>query len=286
MNERRLPMTALVITWNERHNIDACLDAVKDLAQELLVVDMRSPDGTGERARELGARVVEIERVSYADPARPAAIREAAHDWVLMIDADEVVSPGLAEAIREAVRADDCDLLQIPRANFAFSGFAPHESDFPELLPRCFRRSRMDVDGYAGIIHTNIAPHPGARERRIEGVWPEVCLYHLTNPTVAFFLAKINGYTTTEAAQRPLPVFGGWRSLGLLRRPFQRFWMHYWRRRGFKDGWRGLWLSTMFFLYEAVILMKQWERGLHDGLIPSEEDARAKMRELVRSVGR
>ncbi|MCB9497250.1 MAG: glycosyltransferase family 2 protein [Fibrobacteria bacterium] len=285
MNASKLPMTALVITWNERHNIDACLKAVRDLAEEILVVDMRSPDGTGKRARELGARVVDIDRVSFVEPARPVAIREAMHDWVLVLDADEVVSPGLADAIRREVSSGESDLLHIPRANFALSGFAPHESEFPEYLPRCFRRSSMDVEGYAGIIHTNIAPLPGTRERRIEGVWPDVCLVHLTNPTVTSFLGKINGYTSTEAVQRPMPNFQGWRGVALLRIPLRRFWVHWRHRRGSKDGWRGFWLSFLFLVYEALVLMKQWEMSLHGGRLPSDEEAREAMRKVAGITG-
>lgn len=274
------PMTVLVITWNERHNIGDCLDAARDLADEMLVVDMRSPDGTAARARELGARVVEIDRVPFVELARVEAIRMATHDWILMLDADEILSPGLARAIEAAVVGDACDLVEIPRANFALSGFAPHESEFPEYLPRVFRRRSMDLDGYAGVLHTNVEALPGARRHRIGGTWPEVALIHLTNPTVSSFLAKINSYTTTEALQRPLPSFEGWKAIALLRRPLRRFWVHWWHRRGVKDGWLGFWLSFLFLVYEALVLMKQWERTLHGGKSPTDEDARRRMRSI------
>lgn len=279
------PLTALVITWNERHNIDACIEAVRGMADEILVVDMRSQDGTADRARELGARVIEIDRIPFVEPARVLAVRQASHDWVLVLDADEIVTPGLAASLRKAIESGDWDCIDVPRANFSLSGYAPHESESPEYLPRCFRRDCMELDTYTAQIHTNIPPRPGARLLRLAGSMPSESLVHLTNPTVATFIDKANRYTSTEAMQRPLPSFEGWSAILLLKRPIRRFWVHFWHRRGIKDGWRGFWMCILMFVYESMILMKQWERTLHEGRLPSDADARVRMREIALGEG-
>ena len=90
-------LSVTVITLNEAANIDDCLASVA-WADDVVVVDSGSTDGTRERAKARGARVIERAWPGYADQKNFAAA-QAAHDWILSIDADERVSPALADEI-------------------------------------------------------------------------------------------------------------------------------------------------------------------------------------------
>ncbi|MEM6806488.1 MAG: glycosyltransferase, partial [Bacteroidota bacterium] len=93
----RPKITVIIHTLNEEKHIGDCIRSVENFANEVLVCDMYSEDQTVEIAESLGAKIMFHERLRYADPARLAAIREAKHEWVFRLDADERMTPSLAE---------------------------------------------------------------------------------------------------------------------------------------------------------------------------------------------
>jgi glycosyltransferase involved in cell wall biosynthesis len=108
-------LTVTIITLNESAQIDDCLASVS-WADEVLVVDSGSTDGTPERARTGGARVIQREWPGYAAQKNFAA-NEAAHDWILSVDADERVTPALAAEIRTVLASDPGPAgYRVPRA--------------------------------------------------------------------------------------------------------------------------------------------------------------------------
>src|SRR5438876_8216512 len=88
-------LSAVVNTFNEEAHLPACLESLR-WASEIVVVDMHSEDRTAEIAAAFGCRVFQHERTGYVEPARNFAIQQAKNSWVLVVDADERASPGLA----------------------------------------------------------------------------------------------------------------------------------------------------------------------------------------------
>jgi glycosyltransferase involved in cell wall biosynthesis len=274
-------ISAVINTLDEEKNIRSCLESVR-WCDEIVVVDMYSDDRTVEIARTLGARVYLHERILAFDGARTFAIAQATNDWILILDADEEIPAKMASLIRAWVDEGRYDVIELPRANFAFSGFAPHESGFPEYHRRLFRRTAMEIASYQGRIHTFYEVKAGARVGRLPAAFPHQCILHYTNPTVSAFINKINQYTTIEASQRFESYNRPGRFLLMtILRPLNAFWVHYLRRRGFLDGWRGFWLSIIFVIYEWLALAKIWEMKLHGGRLPTVEEASERMRSLV-----
>ena len=269
-------ISAVFITFNEAHIIGQSILAIKDSVAEIIVMDMRSTDGTNAIATGLGATVYSIDKVWNFGIARTYGIHKAKNEWILLLDADEIVSRSLMRGIQKHIIDDDADCLYLPRANCAFSGFAPHESGFPEHIARCFKKNHMDIAGYNGELHLPYSPIPSARIFRIPGTFPDCALYHITNPTVEFFIDKINRYTTIETQERLKQgvLFSPVRALLI---PLRTFWVHYILRKGFLDGWRGFWLSISFLLYEYQLHAKLWEASLYNHKQPTLEDARKKM---------
>src|ERR1043166_1643983 len=108
------PMTdisVVVNTLNEEKNLPACLESVR-WASDIVVVDMHSNDRTAEIATKAGCRVFQFERTGYVEPARNFAIAQAKHPWVLVLDADERVSPGLATWITEKLPSQSADAFR------------------------------------------------------------------------------------------------------------------------------------------------------------------------------
>src|SRR4030042_2907895 len=91
-------ISATIITWNEEKNIKRCLDSVK-WVDEVIVVDM-SEDKTKEIAKKMGAKVFNHKYTFYVEPARNFALSKATGDWILIVDADEEITPELAKIIK------------------------------------------------------------------------------------------------------------------------------------------------------------------------------------------
>src|SRR5450759_1251360 len=90
-------ISAVINTLNEERNLPFALRSVQDWVDEIVVVDMHSEDATRDIAKQYGARVFLHERLGYADPARAFALEQAVGDWILLIDADELIPAPLSE---------------------------------------------------------------------------------------------------------------------------------------------------------------------------------------------
>src|SRR3954468_12193530 len=103
MTAAPLPLSIFIIAQDEADRIGNAIAAVRDLTDDLVVVDSGSTDGTQALAAELGARVIEREWPGYG-PQKRFAEEQCQHVWLLNVDADEVVPPALAEEIRRLLR--------------------------------------------------------------------------------------------------------------------------------------------------------------------------------------
>lgn len=235
-----LPLSVVITTHNERDIIGRTLDAVAGLATETLVVDSFSDDGTAEY---LAARPeVTLHQRAYAGPSdqKNWAIARATQPWVLLLDADEVVTP--------ALRAEISRLLR-PRPNAApplADAYWVHRNNY--FLGRRIRHS-----GWAGERVIRLARRDRCRynDRRVH---EEVILDGLTTATLAgrldhyvfknldHFWDKNRRYARWGAADRAGRT-GRITAYHLLLKPLWRFLKHYLLQGGFRDGRAGLVLS-------------------------------------------
>jgi glycosyltransferase involved in cell wall biosynthesis len=116
--------------------LDACLESLS-FCDEIVVVDSASSDGTQELAARRGARVVQKEWLGFGRQ-KQFAVEQAKHDWVLCLDADERVSPQLAESIRAALAAPVSPVYRMPRRNRFLGRWLSHGEGYPDWSPRLF----------------------------------------------------------------------------------------------------------------------------------------------------
>jgi glycosyltransferase involved in cell wall biosynthesis len=223
-----MPLSAVLITRNAASRIEACLASVA-FADEIVVVDSGSDDGTCEAAARLGARVVHKDWLGFGRQ-KQFAVDQAAHDWVLCIDADERVSPQLAASIRRALASPVSPVYRMARRNRFLGRWLAHGEGYPDWSPRLFERNhaRWSDD----TVHEKVlyAVTPGT----LEGD-----LLHDSAEDLATYLDKQNRYTTLAARQ----LYENGRRAGaleLLLSPVVRFFKFYVLRLGFLDGVPGL----------------------------------------------
>jgi glycosyltransferase involved in cell wall biosynthesis len=239
-------LSACVITLNEADRIAECLRSLA-WCDEIVVVDSHSTDTTRATAGALGARVIERDWPGYA-AQKDFAVRAAAHNWVLCIDADERLSPELHREIDALRRSGFAGYAgwEMPRLTWYLGGWIRHGTWYPDHSLRLFDRRRARwVDHPSYPVHERV---------EIDGAIGRLQHHLLHYPYRAFsdHLRTIDHYTTLIAAGlRRRGRRSG--AVALLLRPLAAFVQFYIIRRGFLDGWRGLLLA---YLHAHYVRMK------------------------------
>ena len=225
---QKLPISVVIITLNAAGQIEDCLRSA-DFADEIILVDSGSQDGTTEIAARLGARVVTQDWLGFGKQ-KQFAVAQARNDWVLCLDADERVSPVLKNSVLAAVAKPDFLAYKMPRSNRFMGRYLRHGEGYPDWSLRLFdrRHARWSDDAVHEKIITDVPVG------RLSGD-----LLHDSAENLADYLDKQNRYTSLQAEQ--LQRSGKQVHLGhLLLSPVVRFVRFYFIRRGFLDGLPGL----------------------------------------------
>jgi len=249
-------LTAIVTTLSEQNCIGDCLASLA-FADEILVVDSFSEDCTVEIARQLGAKVLQHE---YRSPAAQKnwAIPQAKHDWVLIVDADERVTPELSEEVK-AVISDQAaaDGYEIRRRNFFLGREIRYSGWQNDWVLRLFRQrcgryaerqvhEQLMVEGKVGKLRGRLLHHS---YRSLDDYWRK--------------LRRYADWNAAEASKRGAPAPG---ALYLLVHPLLRFCKAYLLQGGFLDGGPGLVVSLLTAISAAAKDLRIWEqqsRSLH-----------------------
>jgi glycosyltransferase involved in cell wall biosynthesis len=245
-------ISVVINTYNAEEHLERVLDAVSDF-DEVLVCDMQSTDRTLEIARAHGCRIVTFERRDYniVEPAREYAIHEARYDWVLVVDADEIVTPKLRTYLYDCIARTDCpEGLFIPRKNYFMGRFM--RCHYPDHILRFFRKEKTH---WPPVIHC--VPEVDGRVEKIPAGRRELAFEHLANDSVANIVAKTNQYTLNELERKRHKHYG-WAAF--LWRPFFRFFKAYILKGAVLDGLPGFIKAMLEGYYQFIFLAKKYEQ--------------------------
>lgn len=186
-------LSVVLITKNEAANMAACLASVS-FAQEVIVVDSGSTDQTVELARQLGARVEVTPDWPGFGPQKNRALALATQEWVLSLDADERVTPELAQEILHAIERRDAAAFQLPRLTQFCGQWIHHCGWTPDHVLRLFRRgtARFSDD----LVHERVLLDGGTPARLTNP------LLHYSYPTPGHYWRKLESYSLLWAHQR------------------------------------------------------------------------------------
>lgn len=248
--EDKLPLTVAVISLNAAAQIGPCLESAA-FADELLVVDSGSADGTVEVARSHGARVESRQWPGFGRQ-KQHAVSIARHDWVLCLDADERVTPRLERSIRQALASRRYRAWRVARRNRFLGRWLAHGEGYPDWTVRLFHRAHAswsNDDVHEAVLTT-------AQIGRLEGD-----LLHDSAEDIATYMTKQNRYSSLHAqALYDQGVRAGyWR---LAASPLARFVKFYLLRLGFLDGGPGfahivIGCNTTFHKYLKLLELQQ-----------------------------
>jgi len=144
----KVPLSVAVITKNEEGNLPDCLRSVS-FADDIVIVDSGSSDRTVQIAKEFGCRIFVEDWKGYG-PQKNSAIEKCAHEWVLLLDADERVAEATREIIKKTIREPTADAYSLRRKNFLHGRWLKHSGYWPDRQIRLVNKNRGQ---FQGIIH-------------------------------------------------------------------------------------------------------------------------------------
>jgi glycosyltransferase involved in cell wall biosynthesis len=257
--QNRLALSVAVITLNEEKNLPRCLESIRDLAAEIVVIDSGSTDRTQDVAGRFGA-IFEVHPWQGYVSQKNIAVQRCTQPWVLCLDADEAVSPELAAALRQLFADGEPSEhgFLVNRLNFYLGQWIRH-SWHPEWRLRLARRSGAHWVGLD--VHEKLEVEGAVR--RLPGD-----LLHYSFDSVEDHLRKTLDYARLSAdAQARDGHYGRW--YNMVFSPLLAFLKVLILKSGWRDGWRGWmiagakWFGT--FAKYAFLLERSWSvRNLKD----------------------
>lgn len=253
MKREKVPLSVAVITKDEEKNLPACLASVS-FADDIVVVDSGSTDGTVSIAREFGCRVFVEEWKGYG-PQKNSAVARCKNHWVLVLDADERVPEETAVEIEKTVRGrHDADAFRLKRKNFLHGRWLKHSGYWPDFQTRLVKRDR---GSFQNVIHEKWVT-PGVIGN-IEGH-----IEHYAFDSYSDMLKTLDDYSTVIASE----LYASGRRAHALSPPWHgivMFFKIYLLERGFLDGMDGLVTALLkaggsFFKYAKLLELQRTDR--------------------------
>jgi glycosyltransferase involved in cell wall biosynthesis/SAM-dependent methyltransferase len=259
----RAPLTVIVHTRNEERNIEACLASVKDWADEIIVMDMESTDRTVEIARRYTDKIFSHPLIRDFDSARNVSAQHASHEWILYLDADERMTPKLAQAITQFIQQAPPEVagVRLPYRNYFLGHWIRHAGGwYPGYkAPMLLRRGRFR---WRARVHEGVEVQGAVLLFPADD--PTYAIEHYTDPTLAHFFQKLNHYSESEADKlQELNAPCTWQAIAEAFAEGLRF--YYDETEGKRDGAFGFLLSLCSGLSQMSNWMKYAERLLLTG---------------------
>jgi len=245
----RQKLTAIIPCKNEELNIRPCIESVLDISDEVIVADSGSTDRTMEIAKEYNCRIIEREYIYSAD-FKNWAIPQANNHWILIVDADERVTPELAQEIKQVLQGEpEYDGYFIYRRNYIFGHVVKRSGWGTDKVLRLFKR---DISRYKDMrVHSEIVVESGKVGKLKEK------LEHYAYWSFGQIMEKHNRYATWAAEDlRDKGIRSGFLHMTFV--PLWRFIRQYLIQRGFLDGIPGLIVCTISMYYVFLKYAKLW----------------------------
>jgi hypothetical protein len=254
MNASNQKITACIVCRNEADKLQACLDSVA-WVDEVIVMDLDSDDGSAAVARAAGAVVFDHPLVTIVEFVRNEVASRAQHDWILVLDPDERLAPGLESSLRDVARDDSCDAVVIPRTNIDFGHAPSHWAQRYEPQLRMYRRSRVVWPE----VPNTLPKVPEDRLRRLPAK-DEFVIIHQRSRNISEVLDRSIRYAPAQA--RSMVEAGTTFSAGAMLRAL---WGETDRKllgtRAWRDGLPGLIRAGVLISFKFHVWVEFWQQS-------------------------
>lgn len=242
-----LNLSATIITLNEEKNLAQCLESLKGLVDEIILVDSGSSDKTIEIAKMYGAKIYHRKFDNFANQ-KNFALEKASGRWVLSIDADENIPEELAQEIRQVLETNQFSGFLIPRRNFILGGEIKHSRWSPDAHIWLWRK---DKGTWKGEVHEEVVVE--GKVGRLKNA-----KIHLQGGSIGEF-ARSNDLYSSLMAKSLFEKGTKFSFFKMIWEPILELGIRVVRRGAFLDGWRGIVLSILVAKYKFDIWLKLYK---------------------------
>lgn len=246
-----MSLSVVLATYNEEENLGDCLESVKDIASEIIVVDGSSTDRTLEIAKRYNAKVKITTNKPIFHINKQMAIDMATKDWILQLDADERVTPSLRDEIKNKIsNSKNLNGYWLPRKNLFLGRFLEKGGQYPDYTLRLYRRGK-------GRLPQKTVHEQAVVQGEVE--YLKNPLIHIADPNFKRYLMRFGRYTSLIADElRSKKV--GYNPIVALKYiiilPIWWFLLTYVRHKGFMDSWQGFVFSFFSSLRFSIGYIK------------------------------
>lgn len=259
------PLISVVINVrNEAEALTKCLRSIKNFADEIIIVDMHSTDGSDKVSKNFGAKLYQYRAMKYVEPARNFAISKATGKWILLLDPDEFLNKSLKRELLSITKRTSVDFVKIPRKNIIFGKWMRHSNCWPDYLIRFFKKGSVT---WKKEIHSQ----PTTKGNGLTLLDSEkLAIRHNNYSTVSQFIIRAMRYSGVQADELKAEDYKI-KTSDFILKPVQEFNSRFFFAEGYKDGFHGLVFSVLQAFAIALIYIRLWEKqGVSDKAILKE----------------
>lgn len=255
-------ISLVINTKNEEKFIEECILSAKDIVDEIIVADMHSTDKTVEIAGNLGARIYYVEDVGFVEPARNFAISQATNQWILLLDADERITPRLAHLLTTIAQENKYEAVRMPRKNIQLNKWIKHAGWWPDYQLRFFQKDKVKFG-------TEIHSSPVFSKNYFSVPEEEdLAILHYNFRSVDQLIDKIFNYTKYEEKLTISKVKEAQDFINYFEGEFNK---RYLLNSGYKDGLHGYILSKFMEFYRFLEVARFWEKHNYENITDVEK---------------
>lgn len=271
MEKKNITLSVALAVYNEASNIEACLSSVQDIADEIVVVDGGSTDETVAIAKKFGAKIIKTDNPPIFHINKQKALDACRGEWILQLDADEIVPEALKKEIIERLRITDSELKKTNNAQFAIRNQQMSQSVAGYYLPRknyfwghWMKKGGQYPDYVIRLVRRGKARFPCKNVHEQIAIDGEVGyltepLLHYAYRTTTDYWKKADAYTSLTASEfRDRGIkksMSNW-FLYTIGKPVYTFLNIFLRHKGFMDGWYGF----IFAYWSALHFPIAWKK--------------------------
>jgi (heptosyl)LPS beta-1,4-glucosyltransferase len=251
--KNKILISAVINVKNEAKALSKCLRSIKDIADEIIIVDMDSTDDSQEVAKKAGAKLYSYKSMEYVEPARNFALSKATGKWILLLDPDEFLNKTLKKELISITKRNDVDYVKIPRKNIIFGKWIRHSNSWPDYLIRFFKK---DTVTWKKEIHSQ----PKTKGNGITLLDSEkLAIQHNNYTDINQFIIRAVRYSDIQAKELFVSDYK-LKTSDFILKPIQEFNSRFFSAEGYKDGFHGLIFSILQAFAIALVYIKLWEK--------------------------
>jgi (heptosyl)LPS beta-1,4-glucosyltransferase len=264
MTKARPNISLVINVHNEADNLKKCLHSVKDVCDELIVVNMESTDSSQEVAKSFGAKVYTHRYLNFVEPARNFGLSKATGKWILLLDPDEYLKKTLKAELIKITQRKDVDYVKIPRKNLVFGRWLRWSNMWPDYLIRFFKKGavtwKKEIHSQPTVVGNGITLLDSEK----------LAINHRNYLSITSFINRALRYSSIQADELKQSGYK-LKTSDFILKPVQEFNSRFFRGEGYKDGLHGLAFCLLQAFAICLIYLRLWEKtGTKEKSLPKE----------------